>query len=151
MPDLASRSWADVAGGRQATPNATQSFVWRAGKKGLAKVSTRPGCNGKHCDNEEGSCKQTECKAMLLRQLGDSVSGNALTASSISLVTGEIEGLRAAILEHCNINDFTLEMMQVTRKAVVRANQKKLEPDFCECTSCQLQYHQKEKQLELTS
>jgi hypothetical protein len=145
---MANQSWADVVGGRSAKPTSRtkqpQQFMWKAGKNGTAKTLVKNACNGVHCSIEPARCTRLDCIQRLTRELDDAKK----TISSLNVATEnlfrDLDALRADIFATCKTDAFTSEDMEASRKALVKANHKKIDPEFCECTACQLEFHKKQ-------
>ena len=107
-------------------------------KRGASTIIKRagPACNGQHCTSVKAHCALKACNDRLILQTKQTKTKITSLANGFDERLKTLERLKADIYANCETDGFASAEMEATRLDVTHAMRAKVEPAFCECTSC---------------
>jgi len=145
-------TWANIAAIANESPASQplQYSIRNAGaKRGRLAQPLKPRvvCNGVHCTAIQGYCPQYACQDKLQSRLVQTKEDVKALSAGFPARLKTLTEVRDQIHETCKTDTFLSTEMEDLRKAVNRVMKLRVEPSFCECTSCLLETARKEREM----
>lgn len=148
---MGEKSFADYLADREATRASSKSILeckWKTSKVQSLKIVNRAqGCNGEHCVEAEGYCREEACVKRLNQELTDSTSTNETTNADIQDQLQRIDDLLWDISVYCRTDNLNYPTTEESRFALESALRGKTEASLCDCVACKLAFQQKEAKM----